>query len=213
MNPQSNQQNSNTSPKERVVNSLTSLASFPCNIKVYGQNPDEKILLFIREHKITLLSSAIGYLLLLLIPFFLEWTLKLLNSYSLNGLINMDKFFNTKYWYAILLVWLAYILRETFNAFFSWFYNINILTSNRFVDIDFINIFKIRVEETSIEDIEDVKDTQSGITQSIFDMGDVEVFTASGATVFNLNNVPKSHKIRDFIMDVVISKRKNNNRE
>jgi uncharacterized membrane protein YdbT with pleckstrin-like domain len=102
------------------------------------------------------------------------------------------------------------MLRGYFNIFFRWFYNINVLTTNRLMDIDFLGIFFVRAEETSIADIEDVKDTQSGIIQSIFNMGNLEIFTASGVTVFNLDNVPKSYKVRDFVMDVVVAERKKN---
>ena len=55
-----------------------------------------------------------------------------------------------------------------------------------------------------MECIEDAKESQAGIIQSLFNMGDLTILTASGGTVFNLDNVPKAHKIRDFIQDVAV---------
>ncbi len=197
----------------KKVNPLTSLASFPCNISIQGQNNNERILLFIREHRITLLFDLLFYSIALFVPFMIQYFFNLFNKLILNNTINVGEFFGSKYWRVFILLWLSYMLRGYFNLFFKWFYNINVLTTNRLMDIDFLGIFFVRAEETSITDIEDVKDTQAGIIQSIFNMGNIEVFTASGVTVFNLNNVPKSYKVRDFIMDVVVEERRKRKRE
>ncbi len=175
---------------------------------MYGQNPTERILLFIRESKVILTINLLFYTLALLMPLAIQWALTYTNSKFFGNYIDLNAIFSSTLWYALLLLWLAYMIKGYFNIFIKWFYNINILTNERFVDIDFINIFKVRVEETSVMDIEDVKDTQTGLLQSIFELGDLEIFTASGMTTFNLNDVSKASKIRDFIMDVVISERK-----
>lgn len=194
-------------PPSRHVSAMTSLASFPENFKVDGQNPDEKILLFIREHKAVLVLRLLGYSIVLFLPLLLRLSIQIINQDLLNNSLNTSSFFTSKYWTCIVIFWLAYMLGGYFNLFFQWFYNINILTNNRFIDIDFLGIFSQRFEETSVETIQDAKDTQKGLIQSIFDMGDIEVLTASEKTVFNLSNVPKSNKIRDFIMDVVVARR------
>jgi hypothetical protein len=197
-------------PALKRVSPLASLASYPNNITVYGQNQDEKILLFVREHRIVLFFSVLAYSVGLLVPFLIQWTAVLMNRYFFNNTFDTAAVFGSRVWLVVVLFWFSYMLKGYFNIFFRWFYNINILTDNRLVDIDLLGIFTVRVEETSILDIEDVKDTQSGLIQSIFDMGDLEIFTASGKTTFSLSNVPKSHKIRDFIMDVVVAKRRQN---
>lgn len=194
--------------KFKNVSSMASLASFPCNIRVYGQNPDEFLLLFVRKDRIILIFNVLIQVLLFFFPFLLQFMLNVINDLIFQNAFNLATFFASNYWNAIILAWTAYILRGLYNIFFKWFYDINILTTNRFIDLDLINLFHHRLEETSILNIEDAKDTQKGIIQSIFNMGDLEVFTASGQTAFNLPNVPLSHKIRDFIMDVVVEERK-----
>lgn len=195
----------------RVVSSLTSLASFPSNITVFGQNHDERILLFIRKDKAVLIFNLVVQGISFLVPFLVQYLLYFLNNkflLPLNNSINLDAFFTSKYWTAIILLWVAYVLRGFYNIFFKWYYDLNIMTTNRFLDLDLIDLFHNRLEETSISKIEDVKDTQTGIIQSLFGMGDLEIFTASGQTVFSLQDVPRSNKIRDFIMDIVIEERK-----
>lgn len=188
----------------KKVSGWTSLASFPSNICVDGQNKHEKVLLFVREHKVTLFFNIFAYSIVLVMPFLIRFAITYLNNTLLEGFINISPFFNSNWWKIIIIVWFAYVFTGYFNIFFRWFYNINILTTERFVDIDFINIFENRVESAAITDVEDVKEEQAGLFQSIFNMGDLTLLTASGGTAFSLDNVPKAHKIRDFIQDVAI---------
>jgi hypothetical protein len=209
-----NDQNKNLELSPRImskfkrVNSLTSLASFPENITVYGQNEGEHILLFVRKHKIVLLFNILIQTFVLLSPFLVQYALYFLNYWVLNNSFDISGWFNSNFWLIFWLIWLSYVLKGYFNIFFQWYYDLNIMTTNRFVDVDLIGIFKNQIEETSLLNIEDVKDHQKGIIQSLFHMGYLEIFTASGQTIFNLKYVPHSTKIRDFIMDVVIEERK-----
>ena len=200
-------------PNTKVVSCMTSLASYPANINVYGLNNDERILLFVREHKVVLYFNLILYSLVLFLPFFIKFSAGLINTQLLNSTYTNDlnNVFNSNFWTAGLVLWLGYILKGFFNIFFRWYYNVNILTSNRFIDLDLIGIFNNRLEETSVKDITDAKDIQPGLLQSLFSMGSLEIYTASGKTIFNLDNIPESQKTRDFIMDVVIMEKKKEN--
>jgi uncharacterized membrane protein YdbT with pleckstrin-like domain len=186
------------------MNAMTTLASFPSNIDIHGQNPNEHILLFVREHKIILALNLFLYTLILFFPQILRWLLLYIDQNILGSYLNLSSFFNSNWWTIIIIGWFSYVLTGYFNIFFHWFYNINMLSNQRFIDIDFVGIFDNKIETTSIREIQDVKDSQKGIFQSLFNMGDITVLTASGGTVFSLNNVPKAHKVRDFIMDVKV---------
>lgn len=193
-------------PRMKKVNPFTSLASFPMNIRIHDQNGDEYMLLFIREHKIILFINVLIYSIVAFTPFIARWLFIWTDENILNNFFGMENLFRlyNDGWRIFLIMWFSFILTGFFNIFFKWFYNINTLTNQRFLDIDFISIFEIRVESATVKDIEDIKDTQNGILQSIFNMGDLTMLTASGGTEFNLDNVPKAHRIRDFIMDVAI---------
>ncbi len=194
-------------PTEKIVSPMTSLASFPGNFRLHDQNPDERILLFIRKHKVILLLEVLGYSLLLFVPVLVQIVISYMANALFNGIEEVNTFFSSKFWIIIWMVWIAYLLKGYYNIFFKWFYNINLLTDHRFIDFNFIGIFRNRIEETSILNIQDAKDSQKGLLQSLFNMGNMEVLTASENTVFNLDNIPSSHKVRDFVMDVVIAKK------
>lgn len=210
-NNQSNPETLNPStPKMKRVSPMATLASFPSNICVDGQNPNEYILLFVREHKVILFINIFLYAIIMFLPQILRALISSLDVNIFGSVLQTQAFFNTNWWILINIAWFSYVLTGFFNIFFRWFYNINILTTERFMDIDFEGIFANRIESAAIKDIEDAKDTQTGLLQSIFNMGDITILTASGGTVFNLDNVPQAHKVRDFIMDVKIKFDKEN---
>ena len=157
-------------PRMKKVNPFTSLASFPSNIRMHDQNGDEYVLLFIRQHKIVLFFNVLIYTIVAFTPFIARQLFTWTDATILNGYFGVDNLFRlyADGWNVLLVCWVSYILMGFYNIFFKWFYNINVLTNQRFLDIDFLSIFEIQVESATIEDIEDLKDAQNGIYQSIF---------------------------------------------
>lgn len=190
--------------KFKEVSGITSLASFPKNIKLDEQNNDEYILLFVRQHKVVLYVNLILQIFVFVLFVGCAFLINRLDSFFLNGVLQTKLFLESKYWWVVILCLVSFTLSNLFDTFYRWFYNVNILTTEKFIDIDLNSIFSSRVEAASLLDIEDAKDTQNGIIHTIFNMGNVTVLTASGGTVFSLDNVPRAHKVRDFIMDTVI---------
>ena len=184
------------------ASSFASISLMPSNIKFANQNIGENVVLFIRQHKIILFGYIVRFVFNLLLPIVVillfNWvtSLSFLNHPTLN--------FNGAYIWAILIVWYLWSFTRFFSDFLFWFYNGYIVTSERLVDLDFLTVLKHSIKELDLRNIEDAVDTHDGILQTLFDMGKVTIRTASESTVFSLDNVPKSSKIRDFIMDMSI---------
>ncbi len=189
------------------VSPFTSIATFPGCFHFTDQDPDEYILLLVRQGKIILIIDLLINLIVPLAPFLILLAIKGLNTVgrNINVIIETELLTSSKWWLVFIVFMLSYGLISYFNIFFKWFYNINILTNKRFVDLDYQTIFNVGVETAALQDIQDVKNRQSGIFQTIFGLGDVEVLTASGKTTFSLPNVYQAHKIRDFIQDVILA--------
>jgi len=184
---------------------LDSLSLMPNNIKFANQNPEEQVVLFIRQHKIILVGYFIKFIINVFIPIFLFFLIKWILTFSIFSNSN----FEIKSPYdsvitCLIVFWYLWTFTKFFSDFLSWFYNAYIITSVRLLDLDFISILKHSIKELDLKNIEDAVDTHSGLLQTIFDMGTVTVSTASESTKFSLGNVPKSSKIRDFIMDISI---------
>lgn len=187
-------------PKEET---LADLVFNPMTIRFENQNPDEKILMLIREHIILFWGTAIITLLGVFLPFLLIALYRFL--------INTGYFpftIESQWWVCLIVLWYLYLITNIFRRFLTWFYNVNIMTTERFLDLDFETFTGYRVKECSLMKIQDAKDVHIGPWQMLFDMGDVIVYTASEDTRFEIPNAPSSSKVRDFIMDVVINEMK-----
>jgi len=189
----------------KPAHTLASISLMPSNIKFANQNPEEQVVLFIRQHRIILLGYFIKFLFNLIIPLVIYFIITWLLSFDIfkNSSFQMTKPYDIVLW-SIVIMWYLWSISKFFADFLYWFYNAYIITSMRLIDLDFLSVLKHSIKELDLRNIEDAVDTHNGILQTVFDMGSVVVRTASETTSFALNNVPKSSKVRDFIMDMSI---------
>lgn len=197
---------SNIQPKP--ARALASLSLMPSNIKYANQNADEKIVLFIRQHKIILFGYVVLFLFRLILPLFIYLLISWILNLQFVRSLGIDIHIKDSYIMAALLIWYLFSFTRFFADFLYWFFNGYIVTSQRLLDLDFLGVLKHSVKELDLRSIEDAVDVHDGILQTVFDMGNVIISTASESTRFTLDNVPKSSNVRDFIMDLSIYNRK-----
>lgn len=172
----------------------------PRTIRYEHQNADEQILMVVREHIVVLFARMFSTIVLAVIPFVLLWIYQYF--YSRGALVFT---ISTTWWIVIVVLWYLGLVSATLKIFVDWFYNVNIMTTQRFMDIDFSAFSGFRVKETPIMKIQDAVNSQVGPWQMVFDMGALTIFTASAKTTFELHNVPAASQVRDFVMDTVIA--------
>ena len=88
-------------------------------------------------------------------------------------------------------------------AFFKWFYSVNIITTQRIIDVDFINAFQHRFSEAQLEKIEDISHEHVGFLGSLFDVGTVYIQTAASNAEFEFQNIPRPRDIQDTLNDLL----------
>ena len=171
--------------------SLWKLKSFPDKIV-----EDEDIILITREDMVILFARA----LVLFLVFFAMLLLRTFMAGAL-GEIAMGLFDTAFYGVNILLIlYFAYI-------FHNYYLSLQVVTSERIIDIDQQGIFKREVNELPIDALEDASYKQSGFFSTIFNYGNVILQTAgtsSGTSEDNINgfvfnNVPHPAQIKDII--------------
>lgn len=176
----------------------------PGNLTFQTQEDDEEILLFLRRHLVTNLPWILTSLILMLIP------LLFLIINMLLPFINLFPgfFLSTNYWVLITLSYYLVVFAFIFAKFIDWFYNISIVTNKRLVDIDYSNLISHDLAITKVELVEDVRYTQMGFVQSLFNYGDVFVQTAGKHENFDFLKVPKPALVTTII-EGLIGRRKN----
>jgi hypothetical protein len=162
----------------RQGHSLSSFLVLPHKgVRFETQEPEEEILMILRAHWITNLSWFLTALILLFAPLLLRF-FPLLTS------------FPVRFQLMFVVVWYLVLLMYTFERFLSWFFNLTIITDERIIDVDFLNLTTKKVSDADLDKIQDVSFTHNGAIGTVFNFGDVSVQTAAEVPEFIFEKVP-----------------------
>lgn len=165
----------------------------PQHCRFEGQDDDEKIILLLRAHPITTLYWIISAIIVFLIPFFLPRAVTYLN---------LDvSFLPETYIMVFLLINYLLVLVILFEGFLGWYFNVNILTNKKLIDIDFYSILLKHIDHALLRDVQEASAKVGGILKMIFNYGDVLVQTAASEEGIDFRSVPKADRVADIIMD------------
>ncbi len=178
-----------TSQKEYSTNKH--LYSFCVNPRVTfeTQEPEEKVILLVRQHPLNYLSKIITVGILVLLPPFLD---AILMSYIS---IQQVLVFNILWYGGLSFYALINILLWTFNC--------GIVTNLRIIDVDYSSIFNKEISMSSLREITDVTGHSTGFVQSMFGYGDVFVQTAGIKQNIEFMKVPEPAVIVSMINKLI----------
>ena len=171
-------------PKGGALSSLLILPKH--TIRFETQEPEEEILLILRSHWITNLSWVLTAVLLFLAPLSLRY-IPLLTS------------FPGRFQSMFILIWYLVLLMFVFERFLVWFFNLTIITDERIIDVDFLNLTSKKVSDAELDKIQDVSFTRQGVFQTIFNFGDILVQTAAERAQFVFEKVPDPAEVANIL--------------
>jgi hypothetical protein len=160
---------------------LAAFAAFPAGIHFSGEHDDERIVLFMRAHPITMLPWALVSLALLLGPIVLL---------PLLGMLGTGFGLGPGTALVAILFWYAGTFTYAFLNFLYWYFNVYIVTNERVVDVDWYSLTHREINVSQISKIQDVTSQQIGVLSGIFDYGHVLIQTAGTEPNFEFLNVP-----------------------
>lgn len=173
---------------------LVSFSAFPQKTSFNGQETDETIILIVRQHPAVFLGRVLGIIALIICAFVFS---AVLNSIGVTG---GEKF---AFSFGAFVFFILIAITVAVDTFIRWFYSVNIITDQRVVDVNFVNIMKHTYAEAQLERIEDVKHTVSGLLGSVLDYGTVRVQTAGSTPEFAFENVPRPRDVQDTLLDLL----------
>ena len=165
------------------VHLFTAYAENPTGVTFETQLETEVVILFMRKHFVVNVPWIFATILLLvapltIIPFFFMLVpppIVLPASYKLIG----------------LLLWYIATFGYALLNFLHWYYNIYIVTTERVIEIDFIQLLYKKFSEAKLDRIEDVTYVSTGFFAAVFNFGDVSIQTAGEAREFDFESIPK----------------------
>ena len=168
---------------------------FPRNTSFLGKEDDESVVLILRKHWQFLLPTILECIFLLLLPFIL--------SVIIQNLPNRGLFV-----FALFLVSLLISLSLLIYRYVRWFYNVNIITDQRVIDMDFETLFSHKTTEARLEKVEDITFKQIGILSNLFDIGSIYIQTAGAKSEIEFKGIHNPKQVQDILSDLLESKKK-----
>jgi len=173
----------------------SSFMSFPRGLTFLGKEKEENVILIVRSHWImyvphlflALLSLTLPFLFRLVIPELTENLSLFIVFFIFSGLL-----------FLTVLVF----------AIVKWYFNVNIITDQRVIDLDFTSVLSHTSSEARLERIEDVTHKQIGILSSVFDIGTLYIQTAGAKAEIEFDNIPRPREVQDILYDLLESKQK-----
>jgi hypothetical protein len=172
------------------ANPFACFAPMPERTSFDSQLEGEQIVLLLRQHPMSQLKWVVLAVFLFVMPAVFAMT-PLYQVLSARFVL----FFNFG-WY---LLWFGFCLE----AFLNWFFNVNIVTDERIIDIDFVSLLFQDVSTAKLDNVEDVTSVTAGTFGSIFDYGKVLIQTAGATDQLEFLNVPYPTQINRIINELL----------
>jgi hypothetical protein len=153
-----------------------------------NEQKDEAVVLLLRAHPVTNLGWILMVLLMLALPIALPWE----QIFPIPGkFIFMGKL-------------IAYLLTlgYAFENFLDWYYSIFVVTNERVVDIDFVNLLTRQVSYATLNHIEEPSMSSGGFVQSMFRYGNVHIPTAAEISTIEARAVPYPERVISIISEL-----------
>lgn len=170
---------------------LSAFVVQPTQVRMGIQQSDEKILLLLRRHWITNVKWITIFGLMLIGPVMLS--------------VFVDQMFlPSRFMTATVVLWYLLTFGIALEGFLSWFYNVFIITDERIIDVDFVNLIYKNISAAKIDNIEDVTVQMGGAIRNVLNFGTVLVQTAGEKTQFEFEDVPNPQEVAKFINELML---------
>ena len=169
---------------------LTSYSTFPAKICFETQEETEAVVLFLRQHWVVNIPWKVMVIFFLALP---------------SVFIFFPPYANLPavYQFVVTISWYMFITGYALTRFMGWFFNIYIVTDERIVDVDFINIFFRKISTAKIDEIQDINVSSSGAIETLFGYGSVTIQTSAAIPEFDFMYVPHPDRVGKILNHLI----------
>lgn len=154
-----------------------------------NEQQDEEVALLLRAHPIT----NIGWMMLVVIMLIVPEIFVSIGMFA--GVPGKLVFIGRLAWYLVTLGF-------AFEKFLYWFYSVVVITNERIIDIDFINLLQRDVSYVALNHVEEPSMVAGGLFRTIFQYGDVNVASAAEVPSVEAKAVPYPDRVVRIISEL-----------
>lgn len=172
-------------------NPMAAFCYYPDKVSFVNEDPQEEVILFLRKHPITNIRwLTVAFFMFILPSFFSLFS-------PFDALPNGYQLVISLVWY---LITSAFILEQ----FLSWFFQVNLVTDERIIEVDFANLVYREMTDANLNQIQDVTVEVSGVLRTFFTYGDVIIQTAAQVPKITFEAVPNPDLVARVLRDLRI---------
>lgn len=170
-------------------NPLSPFLYHPDRANFLNKENEEKVILIVRKHPITNLKWMLTAIFMMFMPLFFSFA-------SFFSALSID------YRLILSIIWYMIVFAFVFEEFLMWFFHVNIVTDERIIEVDFINIFHREMTDANIDQIQDVTVELGGGLRTFFNYGNVIIQTAAEVPRITFECVPKPDKVAKILREM-----------
>lgn len=167
----------------------------PDKLSFETKHKEEKIILVLRKHPITNLQWILIAIAMIFAPVVLSF-------------FPLLEFLPGNFQFIVILGWYLMTTAFVLQNFLTWFFNVDIVTDERIIDIEFYNLIYKQVSDAKTDRIQDITYKMGGALRNIFNYGDVFVQTAGEVPNFEFLAVPNPDKVVEVLQNQRIEEEK-----
>ena len=170
-------------------NPITAFCYYPDKVRFVTEDPEEKVVLLLRKHPITNIGWISLAFLMIIAPAF----------------VSVFPFFENlppNYQLIIVIIWYLVTFAFALEGFLSWFFHVNIVTDERIVEVDFINLIYREVTDANIDQIQDVTVEVGGSLRTFLHYGDVVIQTAAQVPKIEFEDIPQPDQVAKILREL-----------
>lgn len=160
-----------------------------------GQKEGEQIKVLVRKHWVTDIKIGSIFLILGILPLILG---------IITASFTWDGSFDDPFLFTVLsfFIYLVFIFLITYIKWLNEELDVIIITNERVVAHDQVDLFHRQISETSISQIQDVKGVEKGMWGNLFHYGSLEIQTAARDITFRIKHVNRPYESARKILDL-----------
>jgi hypothetical protein len=192
-------------PSKELMRILGMIVTYPKNAKFATQNPDENVVMVIRKHFFRNASWVFNAFIIFIIPFALAALIGVWdNSININSIFTEEIIGSSNIGIvtALLFFYLGFVSTYAYFSFIHWFYDVFIITNERYISIDFDILHGRTIVDIPLSDIIDVSEKVLGFLPTMIGYGNIEFKTTSEKFIV-LDNIPSPTWFRDSFVDLI----------
>lgn len=172
-------------------NPLFCYSLYPDKAKFINEDPEEKVVLLLRRHPLTNLNWILLSIAMIVAPAFMS-------------VFTFFELLPSEFQIVLIMIW--YLVTSAFilERFLIWYFHVNIVTDERIIDVDFVNLFYREITDANIDQIQDVTVEVGGGARTFFGYGNVVIQTAAEVPKIDFESVPHPDKIARILRELRI---------